>query len=156
MYVPVELVEELTGEALRHHLREQRFWPVIRDCERLDAAFAELEQAGILARQNAECCGTCALHEVWQEVEGRIAEGRPVRGFTYFHEQGTSKAISGAGLVLYFRGIKETPESTISIGQEVVATLHRHGFRLSWDGTAERCILVEITWNRRGPTKTEG
>ena len=76
--VAVELVKELTDEALRKHVYEQAFWPDTTDCERLDAAFAELDQAGIVARQNAECCGTCAGHVVWQEVEGRIAEGKPV------------------------------------------------------------------------------
>lgn len=44
--------ERFTRLALKAHLREQAKWPKTTDCDRLDAAFIELEGEGIVARQN--------------------------------------------------------------------------------------------------------
>lgn len=40
--------ERLTGEALEAHRQAQATWPEVTDYDRLDAAFAELEQHGII------------------------------------------------------------------------------------------------------------
>src|SRR5262245_60099652 len=49
----------IADRALTAHLAEQAGWPSPTDCDRLDAAFAELADAGILARQHFSCCGVC-------------------------------------------------------------------------------------------------
>jgi hypothetical protein len=48
----------LTRESLAQHLAAQAQWPQVTDCDLLDAAFAELDRAGVIARQNFSCCGT--------------------------------------------------------------------------------------------------
>ena len=151
-----EIVGTFSQEALLLHLEEQRLWPEVTDCTRLDLAFAELEKCGIVATQNAPCCPTCGGSEVRQELEKHIAQGKLVRGYTYFHEQCTERAIRGDGLGLYFGSIENTAEATTAIGQEVVDTLRRHGLSASWDGTGASCIHVEMDWKRRRPTETEG
>src|SRR5262249_52968847 len=55
------------------------------DGARLDAAFAELDAAGVLARQHFSCCGTCGVTEIGLEIAAANEEGRPARGFTFFH-----------------------------------------------------------------------
>src|SRR5262245_38512337 len=47
-------VRRITDELIAEHLREQATWPAVTDYDRLDAAFAELDASGILARQNYE------------------------------------------------------------------------------------------------------
>src|SRR5215208_3419617 len=49
---------------------DQKRWPTMTDCDRLDAAFLELEASGIVARQNFWCCGTCGLAAIGDEIEG--------------------------------------------------------------------------------------
>jgi hypothetical protein len=50
--------ERITREALAQHLRAQVQWRDVTDCDLLDSAFAELDQAGVVARQNFSCCPT--------------------------------------------------------------------------------------------------
>jgi hypothetical protein len=52
------IAEQLTREAIEAHLAAQQQWPAVTDCDLLDRAFAELERAGIVARQDFTCCGT--------------------------------------------------------------------------------------------------
>lgn len=52
------IAERLTREALEAHRAAQRKWPAVTDCDLLDRAFAELERAGIVSRQDFTCCGT--------------------------------------------------------------------------------------------------
>src|SRR5690606_23939670 len=54
-----QAASSLAEAALTEHLAEQATWPATTDCDRLDAAFAKLEDAGIVARQHFSCCGTC-------------------------------------------------------------------------------------------------
>ena len=62
------LAEELAA------LREEMLgWPATTDCDRLDAAFAELEGAGIAARANFTCCSTCGESELGN-VMNEVAE----------------------------------------------------------------------------------
>jgi len=48
--------ECITREVLAHHLQAQDGWRDVTDCDLLDSVFAELNQAGVLARQNFSCC----------------------------------------------------------------------------------------------------
>jgi hypothetical protein len=50
--------ERITREVLAQHLGAQVQWPDVTDCDLLDSAFAELDQAGVVARQNFSCCPT--------------------------------------------------------------------------------------------------
>src|SRR5262245_23929207 len=67
-------VARITAELLEEHRRRQRDWVGPTDCDRLDAAFADLEGQGIVARQNFTCCQTCGHYEIWEEV--RAAQQR--------------------------------------------------------------------------------
>lgn len=50
--------ERMTREALAQNLEAQVRWRDVTDCDLLDSAFAELDQAGVVARQNFSCCPT--------------------------------------------------------------------------------------------------
>lgn len=51
-----------------------------------------------MARQNFTCCQTCGLAEIDDEIEVVRAEGRPVRGYAFFHQQDTAGAVEGGSL----------------------------------------------------------
>ena len=75
----------IADRALAAHRAGQAGWPAPTDCDRLDAAFAGVRAAGIVARQHFSCCGTCGAQEIHDEIDQADQE-RPVgRGFTFFH-----------------------------------------------------------------------
>ncbi|WP_017596722.1 DUF6891 domain-containing protein, partial [Nocardiopsis potens] len=91
---------------------EQERWTGTSDNDRLSAAFAALDEAGITARQNFTCCRSCGLSEIGGEREG-------ARGFVFYHSQDTEAAAAGAGLYLAYGGFDGSEETTAAVGREV-------------------------------------
>jgi len=137
----------ITEQSIAAHVLDQAQWPEQTDCDRLDAAFAELDGLGILARQHYSCCGTCGSNDI------RIEMGRATaaRGFTFFHIQDTEHAVGGEFLYLSYGSATADRSDAVAIGREVVDTLSRHGLRPSWDGRHVNRIGLPLTWQRRRP-----
>lgn len=141
--------KRLTREQIQEHLQEQAAWPAQTDCDRLDAAFSELERAGIVARQDFSCCGTCGAGEIWDEMETVSRRGQPVRGYTFYHMQDTEAAVDGRGVYLGYGAVLKGESPALEIAREIVATIQHHGLTVEWDGTWRTRILVRVDWKRR-------
>ncbi|MBA8955892.1 DUF6891 domain-containing protein [Actinomadura namibiensis] len=127
------------------HAEAQRSWgdgPL--DTDRLDAAFRELDAAGIVARAGFTCCQTCGF----AEIGGEAPEGESPRGFTFCHQQDVESALHGGGLYLAFGSFSKdiAPEE---IATEVVRVLVRHGFAPEWNGEVGRRVFLPMTWRVR-------
>jgi len=134
-------------EALAEYARASADWPAVTDCDRLDAAFAALEEGGIVARQNFACCMSCGSAEIWDEMEG---EGTvPVRGYTFYHEQDTEAAVEGNGVYLAYGAVEEGEAASLVVAREVVARLEAAGLSPEWNGSIDRRIAVPLNWKRR-------
>jgi hypothetical protein len=155
------LADEVEGSILRPHAEHytaaalvalaeaQKAWPDRTDCDRLDTAFARLEAAGILARQDFSCCQNCGHGEMWELVQDAHAHGRDVRGYTFYHQQDTEHAVEGYGLCLAWGAAEAGEPALASIGHEVVAALRAEGLKVSWDGGTKKRISVSMEWKRR-------
>lgn len=146
---PEELVKPIILEEFEKHLQSQLQWPMKTDCDRLDAAFDELNRAGIVARQHFSCCGTCAAGEIRDLMAELIDEGQEVRGYTSYDIQGTGHAVDGDGVCLNYGSVDEGEEAALRIGHEVVDALARQGLQTDWDGTWDTRICVLLDWKRR-------
>lgn len=142
-------VERFVSEVISAHLDEQAHWPAVTDCDRLDTAFAELEQQGIVCRQNFSCCGTCGSAEIWDELATAEEAGLTVRGYAFYHIQDTESAVDGHGLYLNYGAIEDGEAAALQIAREVIATLERHGLRTTWNGRWSQRIGVTLDWQRR-------
>ncbi|MGW7294341.1 DUF6891 domain-containing protein [Streptomyces xiamenensis] len=96
----------------------------------LTRAFAELEAAGITARENFACCRACGLAEIGG------AGGPDARGFVFL----TSEPYRDASLL--YGGFDGSARTTAAIGREVVAGLERQGLSVVWDGDPGSAITV--------------
>lgn len=144
--------ERIAAEALAAHEAAQRDWPEVTDCDRLDAAFAALEASGVISRQNFTCCGTCGASEMWDEIDAARGEGRPVRGYAFFHRQETKAATKGRGLYLTYGACEEGEDRAVAVGHEIVAALAAEGLSTNWNGSMSHGIAVSLDWKRRsGP-----
>ena len=141
----------LTAAALLAHQHEQAAWPAVTDCDRLDAAFAALDAAGVVARQDFSCCGTCGHAEIGGVLAAARSAGRAVRGYTFYHLQNTESAVEGCGLHLAYGGVEPTDAAAEVIAAEVAFALAAHGLRPTWAGSAGQCVFVPLDWKRRRP-----
>ncbi|MFF5492815.1 DUF6891 domain-containing protein [Streptomyces aquilus] len=135
--------QRLVDRLWLERVAEQEAWEGVTDPERLTRAFEALEAAGITARENFTCCRSCGTGEIGAERED-------ARGYVFFHQQVTEQAAEGHGLALHYGGFDGSDETTIAVGQEVVAALTTVGLSTQWDGDPGRAIDVgPLDWRKR-------
>ncbi|MFG2050541.1 DUF6891 domain-containing protein [Micromonospora sp. NPDC048935] len=74
--------------ALAVRRAQQREWGEVRG--NLTRAFAELNERGVLARENFSCCGTCASAEIHDERD----DSRHWHGYVWYHQQDTESLLA--------------------------------------------------------------
>jgi hypothetical protein len=145
---------DVASAELAAHRAAQAEWSTPTDCDRLDAAFRELDGAGIVARQDFTCCMTCGTAEIGGQVE---PDARDVRGFAFYHRQDLETAVERGVLHIAYGAFyrepatEADPAETAAVGREVAAVLEEHGLLVLWDGDIEERIQVPLIWRRRRP-----
>jgi len=143
-------VTATTQKLLEEHARQEATWPTFTDCDRLDSAFAALEAAGILCRQDFADCLTCGYREIWAEIDSERTKGRNIQGFTFFHQQDTDHAVRDSDIYLEYGSImNDNIPSDLEIANEVADTLCRHGLEVEWENSISQRIKVTLRWQRR-------
>lgn len=123
-------------------------WPRQTDCDRLDEAFAALENVGIVALQNAGYTMSDGLSDVGEALNERV--NSDVRGYCFYHEQDVERAVRGDGLMLAFGELDDDPVKKTEVGRAVVRALERAGLAPEWDGNPEtRINIPTFDWKRR-------
>ena len=141
--------KEFTRKAFNAHRAEQASWPAVTDCDRLDSAFAELEERGIISRQNFSCCGTCGSAEIAEPMDAAMAQGKDIRGYTFYHQQDTDAAVEGDGIYLCYGAKGGGMRAGKKIAAEIVEVLRNHGLKSEWNGWLVTRIHVPLDWKRR-------
>ncbi|MEU0245022.1 hypothetical protein ABZ192_11940 [Streptomyces sp. NPDC006235] len=137
-----EIVERLWLD----RLDEQEQWTERTGPDRLERAFSALDDDGIVAREDFTCCRGCGMSEIGAEADGKPG----VRGFVFFHHQGTRGAAQGHGLSLHYGGFDGSEETTKAVGHEVVAALAAAGLSAEWDGDPGQSIdVAPLEWRKR-------
>lgn len=124
-------------------------WSGATDCDRLDKAFADLEERGIVCRQDFTCCGNCGVAEIGAELNEAERRGVHVRGYAFYHQQDTERAVEGDGIYLNYGAEKEGEAAALAIAREIVTTLKHHGLDPNWSGSIGQRIHVPLVWRRR-------
>ena len=155
------IAERLAKIAIKKHQKEQATWPAVTDCDRLDRAFAELEQHGIMCGQNCHV-------GFKQELTWACLGAREIRGYCCYYEQDTDVVLKQGLLSLDFgvgpaakaildavkegpnpnRGIPAVMEAMNTTGHEIVETLRVTGWALS--GTLCSATASRSTWTGSG------
>ncbi|MFC5924453.1 DUF6891 domain-containing protein [Micromonospora vulcania] len=145
--------------ALAVRREQQRGWgAAVRS--NLTRAFAELNELGVLARENFSCCGTCAAGEIHDERD----DSRHWLGYLWYHQQDTESLLaSDTGAVYLGYGayppadFDEVAYGALSEAEQQASyqvdlerlldeiafpVLRRHGMRVEWNRKQSTRILV--------------
>lgn len=138
---------------------EERTWTEQSMNDALDAAFAALNQAGIVALQNAGWTNTTGWEECWDLYNERKEAGATPRGAVFYHTQDLERGVRGEGLMLGFGVFHEDNDGDLEgnarLGQEVCQVLAAHGVATVWAGDAKTRIQIPpFPWRKRTSTST--
>lgn len=153
--------EELAAaytKALAARREQQRGWGEVRG--NLTRAFAELNELGVVAREDFGCCGSCASAEIDDECD----ESRHWHGYLFYHQQDTGWLVASEDGEVYLGydayptvGFDEAAFAELSEADQqasyradldhlldtiVFPVLRRHGLRVEWDRDPSRRIRV--------------
>jgi hypothetical protein len=150
-----EETEWIRAEVMRVHAAKreaEKSWPAVTDVDKLAAAFAALDAAGIIALHHAGFEMSDGLHDVGEEYRARGGEGSGVVGYCFYHGQDVHRAIMGQGLMLAFGDMTDDAAKSEAIGRRIVDEIERAGFRVTWNGKkAQRIQVNDLRWQKRGP-----
>lgn len=146
-------------EALLAVRREQQAsWGEVRS--NITDAFDELNAAGVVARQDFACCGSCASAEIHDERD----DSRTWKGWVWYDQQDTESLVESDDGTVYigygaypaedfdeaaYEKLKKKQKVAI-YEQDVKNLLHetvfpiltKHGIEISWDGDLDTRILL--------------
>ncbi len=146
--VTEQRVAEITDRLLTEHYEAQQAWGRPTDCDKLDQAFAALQQQGIVARQNFTCCQNCGLAEMGDEIAEFAKHTDPI-GYTFYHQQDTESAELDGSFCLAYGTVGGDENDALAIGGKVRQTLEAHGLTVEWNGQLDRRIEVTgLDWKK--------
>jgi hypothetical protein len=115
---------------------------------KLNEAFRQMRRAGLVARQNFSCCGSCAGYELTTDVAAMPDKKRAkVKGVCFYHRQDADRLNAGRDLYLGYGPVESREHGqigleTAQVGRLVTSCLTQAGLTWEWDGTASQRILV--------------
>jgi hypothetical protein len=119
---------------------------------RLNVAFAAMRKAGIVARQNFSCCGSCAGYEIATDITAMTPTRRAkVQGCAFYTKQEWSRfegSRNPQGIHIPYGQVGTQAHgdvglTTSAVGQIVATCLKEAGLEVEWDGTPEKTIYVK-------------
>lgn len=155
-----DIVRRVLARESAQKSAEMVTWPAVTDCDRLDAAFEELNSLGILARHNWTCCSNCGKSEMpdeFERLDGEI-DGKPIVGYVFYHEQDTEYAMD-RGLFLCYGSTEGAPSpeayeaQCLNICRVACDVLAKHGLQVIWNGRYDTKPNVQLDWKRRSPPR---
>ena len=130
--------------------KEKREYPTTTDCDRLDTAFARMNERGVIAVQNAGYTQSDGYEDVGA-VYSEHPDKERILGYCFYHGQDLERAINGGSLYFAFGPVDPAEEQTIGVevGTIIRKELERAGLAVDWDGTFEnRLSISKLNWQK--------
>lgn len=143
--------KKLVNNTIKALIEEQASWPAETSYQKLSKAMKELEAEGIIARENFSCCMNCGNAEIGDEITDFEKSGKSAKGYVFFHEQATEHATEGYEINFVYGCYPfELPEEEhVKIGQILADKMIEAGFKVDWNGSLSKCVMVDVKWQRR-------
>ncbi len=100
--------------------------------------FADLRKKGFVARQNYQCCGSCACSIIGNDLK----EDQPYATYNKQNNDAFDGRDLGRTLYINFGSKKEGDEAARKAGGQVALAAFRAGLTVQWDGTAGQCVGI--------------
>lgn len=146
-------VSAAIDERLSAYRAEQKNWPDVTDCDRLDQAFACMEKRGLITLENAGNTQSDG-YEIFEDALQEHPQPKTVIGYCFYHNQDLERVVGGLPLYLAFGPVDPKEEETkgVEIGNIVREELERSGLEVEWEGTfQDRLRVPGLDWQKRSP-----
>jgi hypothetical protein len=148
--IPRKRLRELVKAEVVRQKAEQKSWPAVTDCDRLDRAFAALEAEGILAIHNAGFTPSEGIAEMSEQYRAAGGTASGIVGYCFYHRQDMEYALKYHKLGLAFGDIDGDDGRGVEIGKCIRHALEAAGLRVAWTGSInDKLDITDFRWQRR-------
>ncbi|MEV4539693.1 hypothetical protein AB0J82_38550 [Asanoa sp. NPDC049518] len=142
-------------QAVAARREQQRGWGEVRG--NLSRAFHELNELGILARENFSCCGRCASSEIHDERD----DSRHWQGYLWYHQQDTESLLASESGAVYLGYGVYPPEDFDEAAYEALSEdEQRAGYQADLERLLDEVAFpvlrkhgMKVEWNRKQSTR---
>jgi hypothetical protein len=146
----VEAVRQMVDGALHEHAVAESAFPPTTDCDRLTAAFNQLDSRGIIAREDVGYTQSDLRDEMWALLEAARSGARNARGWVAFHRQDVERVVDSGQLYISFAAVSDDDDGFRAIGAQVAGGLAEAGLTEAWIGDPNRRVeLTGVLWQKR-------
>jgi len=157
-------VAEIVDSEFARKAEAEKTWPERTDCDRLDAAFAALDERGIIAKQYAGYTQSDAHSDIAEALGDAELEGEDkYTGYCFYTAQDVESLLAGQhelhlGFGTNLEQASEVAQAlgapdnvgAIEAGQLICAVLKEFDFDTRWDeNPATRIAVQNFDWKRR-------
>ena len=147
----MHILHRIKAEAARQKA-EQKSWPAVTDCDRLDRAFTALRGDAILAIHNAGVTPSEGIDEMSEQYHAAGAKRSGIVGYCFYHRQDMEYALKHRTLGLAYGAIDGDAVRGVDVGKRVRDALESAGLRVAWsDSLDDKLEIIGFTWQRRKP-----
>jgi hypothetical protein len=148
--IPRKRLRELVKAEVARQKAEQKSWPEVTDCDRLDQAFAALEAEGILAIHNAGMTPSEGIAEMSEQYHAAGGAVSGIVGYCFYHRQDMEYALKYHKLGLAYGDIDGDDHRGVEIGRRIRSALQAAGLRVTWTGSIkDKLDITDFHWQRR-------
>lgn len=148
--IPSKRLRALIKAEAARHKAEQKSWPAVTDCDRLDEAFVSLERNDILALHNAGATASEGIDEMSERYHEAGGAASGIVGYCFYHRQDMEYALDYHELSLAFRDINGDRRKGVAIGRHVRGALEAAGLQVHRSGAIKDKLSIQnFHWQRR-------
>ncbi|MDO5077175.1 hypothetical protein [Corynebacterium sp.] len=135
----VEEAERLAEYLIEQRIAQQRTFGEVPPMP-ITQAFAELEELGVIAKENFACCQTCGHDEILLQVR----DPQQWKGYVFFHQQDAEDIFETGEGALAFGHAPGGTDLDIAelINGTILPVLHKHHITATWNGSPRTRILL--------------
>jgi hypothetical protein len=136
-------ITELVDEAFRKHFEKQKTWKGRTDCDRLSAAFAALNRARVIARENFGMTRTSSRGE----MNSLLAKEPSRLGYVFITPEDLSTVFDDQGVTLIVGAAAPREDAHEAVVKTVISALQKQGLAAEWSGLTK--VWVPLDWKKR-------
>jgi hypothetical protein len=148
--IPRKRLRESIKAEIARQKAEQKSWPEVTDCDRLDQAFAALRAEGILAIHNAGYTPSECIAEMSERYHAAGGKASGIVGYCFYHRQDMEYVLNYHKLGLVYGDIDGDDLLGVQIGNRVRSALEAAELQVVWTGSVkDKLEITDFHWQRR-------
>ena len=151
----LEKAQKILHSALISISKDEKYWPVLTHCDRLEKALDDIAKLDIAIFENYCCCIVCAKEKIKDDMKNIIEINDKINGYLYYTDKDIENSIRLQLLYIHIGSTNNDKTSTINLANKVIDILRSYDFDAQFDESRNDILIYSFEWKKRRPTNEQ-